>query len=287
MNPSIGRIGVIGFPIRHSLSPLIFQHWLEQYHIKTFYEKIQIKPNQLDDFLSHLRDNDFLGVNLTLPHKEAGFDYARQAGWAISANAMMARSINSLHIGEHKIEAFSSDGAGFINNLRAQAPQWREDSPIFLIGAGGAASAIAFQLAKSGAKHMRISNRTRSKAQILAKTISEHIADSSLTIEIIDWDERSKALDDIGLLVQASSLGMAGQAALDLDISALPPSALVADIVYRPLYTALLQNAKQRGLAIIDGLGMLLHQAKPVFEAWFDQKVEITPTLRQKLILAL
>ena len=272
------RLAVIGCPIAHSLSPHIHQYWLDHYQIPMRYEKIEIAPRALHDFLTHLEENNFYGINLTLPHKQTAYHFACDQGWQISRAAARAQSINIIaRLGNKGWRADSSDGEGFFQNLIAQNG-FDPQKPITIIGAGGAAAAIALCLADKGATAMRLTNRTSQHAQQIAEKMKQ-----VKQVEIIPWQERNRALTDAHLLIQTSSLGQRGQPPLDLDLNRLPKHAVVADIVYQPLMTDLLIHARQRGNPIIDGLGMLLAQAQIAFEGWFDLKPDITPELREIL----
>jgi len=272
---------VIGYPISHSLSPKIHAYWLAQHDIPMRYEKIEVAPDKLESFLATLGDNQFYGINLTLPHKHQAYQFAQQQNWIIHRAAKQAQSINIIKCEDSQCSAYSSDGEGFVLSL-SEHHLWQAEPPLLILGAGGAAAAIAMCLADKGAQYIRLCNRTHAKAEQLAAKIN-HVK----KVEIIAWQERHEALADTQLLIQTTSLGMRGQPPLDLNLDALPPSASVADIVYQPLRTPLLQQAYARGNKIIDGLGMLLYQAQIAFELWFDIKPEITPTLRKQLEKAL
>ena len=269
----IVRAGVIGWPIAHSRSPLIHRHWLAKYAIAGRYTKEAVKPGHLAGFLAGLADRGFAGVNVTVPHKEAVLalaDHREPVAMAIGA-------ANTLWFDGGRLYATNTDADGFMANLTQLAPEWRRgDGPVAVLGAGGAARAILYGFAQAGVGEIRLLNRTRSRAERLAEAFGP-------AVRVHDWGERERALGDVGVLVNATSLGMAGASELAIDLGALPDHAVVADIVYAPLETNLLRAARGRGLATVDGLGMLMHQAVPGFEKWFGVRPDVTPELRQAL----
>jgi shikimate dehydrogenase len=262
---------VIGWPVEHSRSPSIHRYWLAQYDIDGAYEKEAVRPEGLASFLGSLEKRGYVGANVTLPHKEAAL-------WLAAVADEAARAIgaaNTLWLDQAgRLCAGNTDAYGFITNLDAEAPNWNEGRrPAIVLGAGGAARAILHGLLSEGATHIRLANRTRGRAEELAKTFGP-------SVTAVDWADREGALAGAGLLVNATSLGMIGKETLDLDLAALPSGAVVVDIVYSPLETALLAAARARGNRTVDGLGMLLHQAVPGFERWFGMRPEVTPELR-------
>ena len=267
----IPRACVIGWPVEHSRSPVIHRYWLAQYGIDGAYEKEAVKPEDLPGFLQQLWTHGYVGANVTLPHKEAALGAARSADEAAitigAANTLWLDPDGTLH-------ASNTDAYGFITNLDAEAPQWNAATgAVMVLGAGGAARAILYGLIAAGVPRILLANRTKARAETLAAAFGPRI-------EIIDWEARNAALAPCGLLVNATSLGMSGQAPLDMDLSAMPRDGVVADIVYVPLETELLAAARAQGLACVDGLGMLLHQAVPGFERWFGVRPEVTPELK-------
>ena len=265
------RACVIGWPVEHSRSPSIHRYWLAQYDIDGAYEKEAVEPKDLAGFLGSLEKRDYAGANVTLPHKEAALRLAVVADEA-------ARSIgaaNTLWLDQAgRLCAGNTDAYGFITNLEAEAPNWNEGRrPVMVLGAGGAARAILHGLLSEGAARIVLTNRTRGRAEDLAKEFGPSVI-------VVDWKDRERALAGVGLLVNATSLGMTGKEPLELDLAALPADAVVADIVYSPLQTELLAAARARGNRTVDGLGMLLHQAVPGFERWFGVRPEVTPALR-------
>ena len=272
------RACVIGWPVEHSRSPVIHRYWLNEYGIDGAYEKEAVKPEDLGRFLQELSGHGYVGANVTLPHKEA----ALGAAGAADAAALAIGAANTLWLDEKgALHASNTDAYGFVTNLDAEAPQWNEGGGLAMVlGAGGAARAILYGLLAAGVPRILLANRTKTKAEALARVFGPQI-------EVIDWDERTAKLSACGLLINSTSLGMTGQSPLDIEISALPGSAIVADIVYTPLLTPLLVEAAKRGNAVVDGLGMLLHQAVPGFERWFGVRPHVTPALRAHAVATL
>lgn len=265
------RACVIGWPVEHSRSPAIHRFWLKQYGIDGAYEKEAVPPAEAARFIRSLAERGYVGANVTLPHKLMALqaaDIADEAARAIGA-------ANTLWLdGAGRLHASNTDAYGFMTNLNAQAPHWNEGRrPAMVLGAGGAARAILHGLIAAGVNRILIANRTRERAEALAASFAPNV-------EVVDWDDRERALAGRGLLVNATSLGMTGKGTLDIDLAKLPSDAVVADIVYSPLETALLAAARARGNTVVDGLGMLLHQAVPGFERWFGVRPEVTPELR-------
>lgn len=270
--PARPRLAVIGKPIAHSLSPIIHQHWLDDAHKIMRYEKLEVPKENLMDFLADLRRNNFLGLNITLPHKQQVYAYARAQGWELDASAAACGSVNHLSLrGGGVIKAASTDGEGFLRAL-GQVPNG--GAPAMIIGAGGAAFAIAFALKRAGVKKLYLVNRTKMKAEVLAEKLA-------MEVEILSFENYASALSEVALLVQASSLGMKSFPPLVFDLRTLPSTALVMDIVYQPLRTELLCAAEARGNKTLDGLTMLFHQAALSFQDWFGMEVEITENLRK------
>ncbi len=265
------RACVIGWPVAHSRSPVIHRYWLKLYGLDGAYELEAVRPEEIGDFLGSLGQRGYQGANVTLPHKEAALaaaDRPDQAATAIgAANTLWLDDKGLLH-------ASNTDAYGFMTHLSAEAPDWNKGGrPVMVLGAGGTARAVLHGLLEAGAAKILLANRTEDRAKALAQSFGSPVS-------VVPWEERNRALAGSGLLVNATSLGMTGKPPLDLDLSALPADATVADIVYSPLETALLAAARARGNRIVDGLGMLLHQAVPGFERWFGVRPEVTPELR-------
>jgi shikimate dehydrogenase len=274
----VKRACVIGWPVEHSRSPSIHRYWLAQYGVDGAYEKEAVRPEDLASFLGSLEKRGYVGANVTLPHKEAALRLAAVADEAARAIG----AANTLWLDQAgRLCAGNTDAYGFITNLETEAPSWNEGRrPAIVLGAGGAARAILHGLLSEGAASIVVSNRTRARAEELAKTFGP-------SVTVADWADRESALDGVGLLVNTTSLGMTGKDTLDLDLAALPADAVVADIVYSPLETELLAAGRARGNRTVDGLGMLLYQAVPGFERWFGVRPKVTPKLRAQIAATL
>ena len=267
--------GVMGWPISHSRSPLIHNHWLAQLGLNGTYLPLPVNPLRLSEALTGLSALGFAGCNLTLPHKVQALecitqldDVARQIG---AVNTVVVQPDGSLR-------GTNTDAFGYIQSLQEAHPKWQASSgPAVVLGAGGAARAVVWALADAGAKEIRLLNRSLDKAQAMA-------AEFGTPVKTFAWDQRHAALADASLLVNTTTQGMLGQPALEIQLEALPLHALVSDIVYTPLQTDLLLRAKTRGNPTVGGLGMLLHQARPAFEAWFGVMPEVTPALWEKVL---
>lgn len=268
--------GVMGWPVEHSLSPRLHGYWLEQHGIDGAYVPLAVAPADLPTALTALPALGFRGVNLTLPHKEQALDLCQE----VDDLARRIGAVNTIVVRDGRLFGSNSDAFGFLENLKDGAPDWRaEAAPAVVLGAGGASRAVVAALADAGAPEVRLVNRTRERAEALATALGG-------ALSVYDWDRREAALAEAGLLVNTTTLGMAGQPPLDLDLGALPVEAVVTDIVYTPLMTPLLQAARTRGNPLVDGLGMLLHQARPGFEAWYGVRPEVTPGLRDFVLSA-
>jgi len=272
------RACVIGWPVAHSRSPVIHRYWLKQYGIDGAYEKEAVPPEEIEGFLQQLWTHGYIGANVTLPHKEAALRAAR----SVDEAAMRIGAANTLWLDpDGALHASNTDAYGFLTNLDAEAPHWNSGTgPPMVLGAGGAARAVVYGLIKATGATILIANRTRERAERLARAFGPRI-------EVVDWEGREEALAVSSLLVNTTSLGMSGQPELDMDLAPMAKNAVVADIVYVPLETKLLAAARARGLTAVDGLGMLLHQAVPGFERWFGVRPEVTPALRAHVIAAL
>jgi shikimate dehydrogenase len=270
---AIKKAFVVGHPIAHSRSPLIHGHWLETLGLEGSYERIDVHPDEIGTFLRSLPGSGFAGGNVTIPHKQAALDAAERHDEA----AELIGAANTLWLEDGQLCAGNTDAHGFAANLDDQAPQWRARRTALVLGAGGAARAILFALLQAGFGDVRIVNRTLSRAQHLADRFGDGVSAHV-------WDAMDELAGDAGLVVNTTSLGMGGEGSSPLDVSKLPDDAVVSDIVYVPLETPLLAAARSRGLAVSDGLGMLLHQAAPGFERWFGVRPEVTPQLRARIV---
>ncbi|PLX38191.1 MAG: shikimate dehydrogenase [Hyphomicrobiales bacterium] len=268
------RAGVIGWPVAHSRSPMIHGYWLKQYGIAGSYDRYPVEADRIDAFLADLAGAGLVGANVTIPHKEAAFRAAAE----VDPVAAALGAVNTLWLEDGKLCGANTDAYGFLANLDAEAPGWDEvPGPAVVLGAGGAARAIVWALKERGFAPVHVVNRTVSRA-------AELVAAFGSPLEAHGWDALGTLLGDAVLVVNTTSLGMAGNPPLEIDLSHLPDTALVTDIVYVPLETPLLAAAKARGLGTVDGLGMLLHQAVPGFERWFGVRPDVTPALRQLVV---
>lgn len=268
------RAGVMGWPIAHSKSPDLHGYWLRKYGVDGAYEHVPSPPEMFSADVRQLVAKGWRGANVTLPHKEAALrgaddvtDRAREIG---AANTLVFQE-------DGTILADNTDGFGFFENIRTHFADGRIDRPVALLGAGGAARAVIWALLDAGAPEIRIANRTRDRAEALRGAFGRRI-------RVFDWAEAERALPETGLVVNTTSLGMTGAPPLSLDLGAVPDDALATDIVYTPLITPFLTSAAERGLATMDGLGMLLHQARPGFAAWFGVEPEVDDALREIML---
>ncbi len=267
--------GVMGWPVAHSLSPRLHGHWLKRYGIDGAYVPLAVRPGDLEKCLRSLGPMGFRGVNITVPHKQMALEICDQT----DEEAGRIGAVNTISVGDDgRLVGSNTDGFGFLENIKSQNPAWRADrGPAVVLGAGGAARGVCTALMGAGAPEIKLVNRTLARAQALA-------GDLGGTISAHSWEERGDCLEGAALLVNTTSLGMQGEAELDLDLAGLPSEALVTDIVYAPLETSLLAGAKMRGNPAIDGLGMLLHQARPGFAAWFGAEPQVDGELRRVVL---
>src|SRR5215472_17755874 len=273
--------GIMGWPVTYSRSPVLHGFWLDETGIDGAYLPLPVQPRHIEQALRALPILGFRGCNLTIPHKRTALSVVDR----VEPLARRIGAINTIVIGsDGSIEGRNTDAFGFCENLFDAVPDWRPSAgPAVILGAGGAARAIVAALADAGVVEIRIVNRTPARAESLAHDLST----PEVRISIHSWEEVGAALRYAGLLVNATSLGIAGEPPLMLDLSGLPPSAPVVDIVYVPLETDLLAAARRRGHPVVDGLGMLLHQGRPGFEAWFGAPVRVTPKLRDVILATL
>ena len=270
---------IVGWPVEHSRSPALHGFWLKQHKLDGHYGRLPVEPNRaaLEELVAFLlRTPNARGCNLTLPHKIGIMPMLDR----IDPLAVHIGAVNTvIKQPDGSLEGRNSDGFGFMEALRYNAPHWRaEAGPVVVLGAGGAARAIVATLVGAGVPELRLVNRTQSSAVDLGVAFTP---DDGRQIVVDRWDDRAQALKDVTLLVNTTSLGMKGQPPLDLDLAHLPHTAAVYDIVYTPLETNLLATARGRGNRCIDGLGMLLHQGRVGFEAWFGVKVDVSAEQRR------
>ncbi|MBM3528337.1 MAG: shikimate dehydrogenase [Alphaproteobacteria bacterium] len=260
---------VIGWPIKHSRSPLIHNYWIELHRLDAEYRREEVAPEAVADFLTHLAERGYVGCNVTLPHKEAALSLSEPDDRALAVGAA-----NTLWLDGGKLRSTNTDVEGFTANLDASVPGWdRGPDDAVVLGAGGSARAVVYGLIERGFEVIHVVNRTTERSQALRERFGGAVQPAA-------WNALPHLLARAGLLVNTTSLGMTGQPPLDIDIGPLSKDAAVADLVYAPLETALVKAARARGLSAADGLGMLLHQAVRGFQLWFGVRPGVTPELR-------
>ena len=262
--------GVMGWPVAHTRSPAIHNHWIAQYSLKGAYVQLPVQPQNLEAAIRGLPALGFAGCNITVPHKVN----AMQLMDTLHPAARRVAAINTVVVqADGSLLGMNNDGYGYIQSLRDAQPDWRGDAgPALVVGAGGAARAIVVALLDEGVPEVRLCNRTQEKAQALKDAFGDRVT-------VVPWAERNSAMAGVRLLVNTTTQGMHGQPALDVALDDLPAEALVSDAIYIPLETPLLAAARQRGHQTVNGLGMLLNQARPAFQAWFGVQPELTPGL--------
>ena len=276
-HPRIPLAGVIGSPVAHSRSPALHGYWLKRYGIKGHYIPMDIVQGDLASALETLPKLGFVGCNVTIPHKE---DVLKLADVVTDRAALIGAANTLTFRRDGKLQADNTDGVGFIANLRQEAPHWVPASgPAAVFGAGGACRAVIAALIEAGVPEIRLANRTRARAEALR-------SDFGARVRVHDWSQAEAMMDGAATVVNTTALGMTGKPPLLLPLSTLSPKALVTDLVYTPLKTDFLIAAEDRGATIVDGLGMLLHQAAPGFERWFGQRPEVDDATRAAVLLA-
>ena len=266
--------GVMGWPVGHSRSPIIHNHWIAQHGLRGAYVLLPVAPEKLEVALRALPVLGFAGCNLTIPHKVAALSIVD----LIDPVAARMGAINCVVVeADGSLSGRNTDAFGYVQSLRDAQPDWQPGAgPALVLGAGGAARAVIAGLLDTGVPSIRLTNRSPEKTHELVEVFGPQVT-------AVKWTERHAALDGAALLVNTTNLGMQGQPDLDLDLSALSPQALVSDVIYVPLETQLMATAKQRGNATVGGLGMLLNQARPAFEAWFGVMPSISDALLGKV----
>lgn len=268
------RACVIGWPVEHSRSPLIHGYWLKQHGIDGTYTKEAVRPEAVAGFLRSLAAQGFVGCNVTVPHKEAAYSLADER----EDSARAVHAANTLWLEGGKLHAANTDTYGYMTHLGLTVPDWRaHDGPVCVLGAGGAARAIVYGFLEAGVDEVRVFNRTRSRAEAVAEQ-------SGPRVKVFDWENRSDASRNAAVLVNTTAAGLKGAGTLGIDFSGFDAACVVSDIVYVPLETELLAQARLHGLRTVDGLGMLLHQAVPGFEKWFGVRPQVTKQLRDILV---
>lgn len=262
--------GILGWPVSHSRSPRLHGFWLERYAIDGAYVPLPVRPERFEAAVRSLADLGFAGANVTIPHKEAAFALCDE----VSEVARRAGSVNTLVFRDGRIHGTSTDGFGCLESIRGQLPAWSaEAGPAVILGAGGAVRAVAAALLDAGCPKLTLVNRTAARAEAIARDLGGPVGVAT-----------APPLADAALLVNGTSLGMKGEPPLEIDLAPLPREAVVQDMVYVPLETPLLAAARARGLRAVDGLGMLLHQARPGFEAWFGVAPLVDAELRDYVL---
>lgn len=274
-HPRIPLAGVIGSPIAHSRSPILHGYWLRRYGLKGHYIPLDIAQADLPEALKLLPRMGFVGLNVTIPHKESILALADivtdRAALIGAANTIIFRK-------DGKVHADNTDGSGFVANLRQYAPGWNPAAgPAVVFGAGGAARAVIAALIEVGVPEIRLTNRTRPRAEALRAAFGAKVT-------VLDWVQSQGALSDAATVINTTALGMVGKPEFSLSLDEINPAALVNDLVYTPLETKFLKAAAARGCTVVDGLGMLLHQAAPGFERWFGQRPEVDQATRDVVL---
>ncbi|MBN9472139.1 MAG: shikimate dehydrogenase [Bosea sp.] len=267
------RCFIIGHPVAHSRSPIIHGHWLAEHGLDGSYERVDVPPGAVAAFLDRIRSGEFAGGNVTVPNKEAVLPLLDHVG----ETARRMGAVNTIWVEDGKLHGDNTDAFGFLAHLDDRVPGWdARTASALILGAGGAARAVVHGLVSRGVGRIILVNRSMARAEDLA-------AEFGAGVEARGRAEAAALVATSDLIVNTTSLGMQGQPPLDLDLAGLRPGTIVDDIVYVPLETALLAEARARGGVPVDGLGMLLHQAIPGFERWFGVRPEVTPALRARL----
>ncbi len=276
--PALLKAGVIGSPVGQSLSPLMHKYWFEAQGLNGEYKAIEVLPENLGSAVDTLKRDGFCGFNVTVPHKTSVLQYIDK----ITPLAHQMGAVNTVVIRDDgTTTGLNTDGIGFIKHLNNSAPGWPKDKPALLLGAGGAARAVALALVNAGVPMVMMCNRTRASAQEIADQIGRG------RITVVDWEDKSHAVTGAGLIVNATTLGMVGQSNLDLELTGAASDSVVYDIVYKPLRTPIIVKARDMGLRTVDGLGMLVYQGAAAFQAWCDREVGYDDALRAELLNAL
>lgn len=265
---------VIGWPIEHSRSPAIHSYWLDRYAVDGSYTKRAVQPDDIETFLRALADEGLAGCNVTIPYKENAFAAADER----EASATAVGAANTLWLDERgRLCAANTDTYGYMTYLAREAEDWdRRDAPVSILGAGGAARAIVYGFLEAGVAEVRVFNRSAERAEALAK-------DFGPRVKVLPWEDRSRASTEAAVLVNTTSVGLKGAGTLAMNFTDFHPDCIVSDIVYVPLETGLIREARKHGLRTVDGLGMLLHQAVPGFEKWFGVRPEVTAELYERI----
>ncbi|MDA0781322.1 MAG: shikimate dehydrogenase [Rickettsiales bacterium] len=292
------KVAVIGYPVKHSLSPVLHGYWLKKYNIDGEYGMLEVKPEDLEQTLLGLKDKGYVGCNLTIPHKEAAFELVdKQTSVSFRGHEpTVIKAINTILVeNDGTLTAANTDVYGFIQNIKESEPNFNfTKGSAVVLGAGGAARSIVYGLIQRNVPNIFIVNRTRRKSDIMVGDLEYFTGfnGNNSKLKALGWNDRNEILADANLLVNTTSLGMKGNPELDINLEKLPKNALVTDIVYSPIevdpsnptYTKLLKNASARGNLVVEGLGMLLYQAVAGFQMWFGVKPEVTEDLRKHVL---
>jgi shikimate dehydrogenase len=268
---------IVGWPVAHSRSPMIYKYWLQHHGIAGDYVKEAVSPDDIDAFLAGLTGRGYAGCNITVPHKGAAF----RAIQVKHPPAIACGSANLLWMQDGTLHGTNTDTFGFMTNLNLTVPDWkRPDAAAVVLGAGGSTRTILYGLLDAGVTQIRLVNRTRAKAEDLARQFDP----AGAKITVMDWDQRSAAVNNASVVINSTSLGMKGEGSPGVDFSKADKRTVVTDIVYVPLETAFLADARKAGMRTVDGLGMLLHQAVPAFETYYGLRPVVTPELRALVV---
>lgn len=267
--------GVMGSPVAHSKSPRLFAHWMRTYGVRGHYIPMDVAHDDVAQVLKTLPKMGFVGLNVTIPHKETVLGLAD----LVTDRATLIGAANTLIFRpDGSIRADNTDGYGFLENLKSGAPNWNPKAgPAVVLGAGGASRAVVSALAEAGVNEILLTNRTRVRAEKLKEDFGQRV-------QVVDWVQAGNVIDGAGLVVNTTSLGMVGKPELRVPLDGLRPETVVTDLVYAPLKTRLLQTAEAVGCTVVDGLGMLLHQAVPGFERWFGPRPQVDAATRDAIL---
>ena len=269
--------GIIGSPIKHSLSPVIHKYWMKTHGIESEYNIYEPKKKELASFLKNMHKNSIKGLNVTIPYKREVMDHLD----IINDDALALGAVNTIKLENNRLFGYNTDAFGFMQHLNIEAPKWKEKKGfIVIVGAGGASRAVIWSFLRENITDIRIINRNKKRALSLIADMKKFFPNANIDL----YDNTYEALLNSSLLVNCSSLGMKGQEELELDISIMNKQSIVYDIVYNPLKTKLIYNAEELKFKTIDGLGMLLNQAAPAFKMWYNVEAKVTEELRIKVI---
>lgn len=273
---------VMGWPVMHSRSPKLHNYWFRKYALSGAYLPLEIRPEGLEAALRALHPLGFAGCNLTIPHKQEALKYVDE----IDPVARKIGAISCVVVRDDgTLTGSNNDWFGFMENIYEGAPDWKPGAgPVAVLGAGGGARAVVWGLMNAGVRQIRLVNRTRERAEGIRTDFADAIPEGGQNpIEVIGWDERTDAVEGCAMVVNATSQGMQGMPPLDIALDRLTPATIAADIIYIPKETPFLADARARGCHTVNGLGMLLHQGRPAWKAWFNRDVEVTRELRAEI----